>query len=805
MAESDPKKIRPFAHSPARPDFESEEDPLVELARIVSEDSGFYPSRADKAKLQPRRSEPVERNANSADLESELLQELESSFAPRSAPVPAASRVVAQPTKPPLPADDADDLLRSIEEQLGEFERRAHTADSPRPEAERRPDPRPETMRREPGRDNRPAEVDPAETDAGDHISKFEPEDDRPQRRDGNQGDRVQPTESRPALHAVEPRGPTRVHAARGDVRPARGPVGAAGRGKPDELRRAEPVAPRRREAPEAEQPRGAASREGPRRRAARSGFAAGTAPGWGDTEQGGQPSREAGSAPRRAANVDSSRDLREASGDPDEARQPVRQERPRAPGGEPDVNHQLEPRYSDPTLGGRWQEADDPEPKRTAHERDVAVAPVYAEVAGTAARRPERRRTGRKVLVTVAAVLAVAAIGGAAAYYMRTTEDVASGPPPVIAAPEGAVKVEAPPAQQAETETVGEAVYNRVAGAAPTQGERVVEGAEEPEEISRIVLPPPEPEPAPAPAQPAIGLRPAPAPLESSPAGAAVTGPSPADAAAAEENLAVGPRRVRTFVVRPDGTISASDEGAAAASEPAPPPIEQQVASVAAEMTPGDPVRVPTSEVDGTAEIPAEPLTDESFEASAEPSGASEPAPAPEPAPEAAEAPVTDAPEPAPPAAVESSSTGTEADGTAQEGATASDAEGADSANETPILPELALTETPAATPAPPPGDLASASPTDQATPPAAAAADGFVVQVSSQKSEAQARSAFADLQRRFPSALGSMEPNIQQADLGAKGIFYRVRVGPWPSRAEAIEVCEAMQAEGGSCFVTR
>src|SRR5688500_10617571 len=78
MAETDPKTTRPFGHSSDRRSLEGEEDPLVELARIVSEDSGFYGSRGER--LKPVREEPVEHNAVSDDLESELLQELESSF-----------------------------------------------------------------------------------------------------------------------------------------------------------------------------------------------------------------------------------------------------------------------------------------------------------------------------------------------------------------------------------------------------------------------------------------------------------------------------------------------------------------------------------------------------------------------------------------------------------------------------------------------------------------------------------------------------------------------------------------------------
>jgi cell division septation protein DedD len=67
------------------------------------------------------------------------------------------------------------------------------------------------------------------------------------------------------------------------------------------------------------------------------------------------------------------------------------------------------------------------------------------------------------------------------------------------------------------------------------------------------------------------------------------------------------------------------------------------------------------------------------------------------------------------------------------------------------------------------------------------------------------QAQSAYAAAQGQFPSVLGSLSPQIQEANLGEKGIYFRVRVGPWASRDEAIGVCESLKAAGGSCFVTQ
>lgn len=84
-------------------------------------------------------------------------------------------------------------------------------------------------------------------------------------------------------------------------------------------------------------------------------------------------------------------------------------------------------------------------------------------------------------------------------------------------------------------------------------------------------------------------------------------------------------------------------------------------------------------------------------------------------------------------------------------------------------------------------------------------AAGGDFVVQVSSQRSEGAALSSYADLQRRFPGVLGAQSPDIVRADLGSRGVFYRVRVGPMQTRDEAAQFCRRLQSAGGDCIVAR
>lgn len=86
-----------------------------------------------------------------------------------------------------------------------------------------------------------------------------------------------------------------------------------------------------------------------------------------------------------------------------------------------------------------------------------------------------------------------------------------------------------------------------------------------------------------------------------------------------------------------------------------------------------------------------------------------------------------------------------------------------------------------------------------------AATTSGDFVVQVSSQRSLAAAESAYAGLKRRFPTVLASVGPDIARADLGARGIYYRVRVGPMQTRGEAAEFCNRLKNAGGDCIVAR
>jgi hypothetical protein len=181
------------------------------------------------------------------------------------------------------------------------------------------------------------------------------------------------------------------------------------------------------------------------------------------------------------------------------------------------------------------------------------------------------------------------------------------------------------------------------------------------------------------------------------------------------------GPRRVKTLVVRPDGSVMppsaqpAPQQAAPADAAPAPAP-EQQMAAAEPAM--------PAMPMPQAAPAPA-------------PVAAAAPAPAPASAPVAAD--------PQPVAAI-------------------------------PAKPKVAAAD---AAPAP-------AKPSQ------------YVVQVGSKQNQTEALATFADMQQKYPTLLASYRPMVQKADLGAKGVWYRLRIGPIVDKNAATKLCGQLKSQG-------
>ena len=100
-----------------------------------------------------------------------------------------------------------------------------------------------------------------------------------------------------------------------------------------------------------------------------------------------------------------------------------------------------------------------------------------------------------------------------------------------------------------------------------------------------------------------------------------------------------------------------------------------------------------------------------------------------------------------------------------------------------------------------PPPTRMAATNPAQTAP----ATSGGYLVQVSSQKNEADAQASYRALQSKFPSVLGPHSSMVKRVDLGEKGVYYRAFVGPFGSSEEAAQVCSSLKTAGGQCFVQR
>lgn len=118
----------------------------------------------------------------------------------------------------------------------------------------------------------------------------------------------------------------------------------------------------------------------------------------------------------------------------------------------------------------------------------------------------------------------------------------------------------------------------------------------------------------------------------------------------------------------------------------------------------------------------------------------------------------------------------------------------------------------------APPPQALSAQAPAAQTAPaqvapppavaaapavqPAAPSAAGSVrLQIAAVDSEAKAASEWSRLQKRFPAELGPLGVRYVRADLGAKGVFFRIQAGP-VDEGRARDVCAVLKAQNVGCI---
>ncbi|TDH39183.1 hypothetical protein E2A64_08965 [Pseudohoeflea suaedae] len=390
---------------------------------------------------------------------------------------------------------------------------------------------------------------------------------------------------------------------------------------------------------------------------------------------------------------------------------------------------------------------------------------PVDADIPYETVR--EREADDRRKPLIAGVVLGVAVLlgGTALAWNWIAGGSSSDDGPKVIMADKDPVKVVPENPGGAKVPNQDKAVYEKVEGndTGAASQPRLVESAEEPVDVvQRTIDPDVLPLEGRGEAETAAGAT---EKVEDR----LTEGDTESAAAGSSAEQLLSPRRVRTMIVRPDGTIVPRSEPQAEAAEtPAP-------AAASVETVPATPVAPEASTTDVASADPEIGLS--------------------------APATVT-------------------ADG---EIAGTAAAEGEVAAN--PTIPTQTVTTVPVPTSRPSEqpvnvvgqvsgngrvSEVASAAP--QTAAPAAPAAQttaaanpgGYYMQIASQPSAAGAQTSYDDLSRRYSSIIGGRGVDIKSAEIPNRGTYHRVRI-PAGTREEANALCARYKAAGGSCIVTR
>jgi hypothetical protein len=121
------------------------------------------------------------------------------------------------------------------------------------------------------------------------------------------------------------------------------------------------------------------------------------------------------------------------------------------------------------------------------------------------------------------------------------------------------------------------------------------------------------------------------------------------------------------------------------------------------------------------------------------------------------------------------------------------------------PTAPPAPATNQPQQLAAAPSGAVAPGAP---AKPPAGqmpAKAGGTRLQLGSVRSEEAARQEWERIKRKNPDILGSLSATPIRADLGDKGIYYRIETAPVADQAAADRLCNQLKQRDIGCIIAR
>lgn len=367
---------------------------------------------------------------------------------------------------------------------------------------------------------------------------------------------------------------------------------------------------------------------------------------------------------------------------------------------------------------------AEVPQPAR------VVIDPDHMEIAG-----PEGGRRWRTWMIGAAASVAVLASATGLYAWLSSGSGFGIGSgdgPVVIAADNTPIKMRPENPGGKTVPNQDKAVYDRVSGDMPQSPSQkaLISSSEEPLDVVQRTLTPEN--------FPLDGAEDA-ADDRLTPDAGSETAAAPADTADSNVSL----RKVRTMIVRPDGSLVAREEPETA-------PASQTAAQLPASG----------NGKAETAPLNTQPASADALEKAAETPATSSRAPLPTQRP--VEQPVN----------VVNTVTG--------------------AGNVRPATQEQASA---AAKPA-----TAEASSVATTTAPAGS----YVIQIASLPSQAEAEKSYKNQSGKFGSVIGGRPVEIKSADIPGKGTYYRVRIVAG-SKADANSLCDRLKQAGGSCLVTR
>ena len=403
------------------------------------------------------------------------------------------------------------------------------------------------------------------------------------------------------------------------------------------------------------------------------------------------------------------------------------------------------------------------------------------------------RARSMKRMLAAAAAIVV---FGGVAyAGYTFLARDgglgIATGEPRVITADKDPVKVVPDNPGGKTVPNQDKAVYDSVGGAAaeaPKQ-KALVSSDEQPVDVVQRTL---TPEMLPEDNDSDVATPPMATPVGDTQDPRLLPGQDKAaadEADNADQAPSVSARKVRTMIVRPDGTLVARDEPAPEAAPTLPKATQVQTQKITAGSKPagGTAANFPASGQVTSADIRSTPVEETKPTAAQAPSENAL-------AKAAAATPANVDP---PVRAVKSSTVSDTAPAPAARPAISDPAK---TAAEAPAAPAA---QKPAAPAAQKPKEVAAVSPAaTQAQ--STAQSGGYGVQIASLPSEEEAKKSYAGLSKKFASVLSGRSYEIRKAEIAGKGTFYRVRI-PASSKDEAAAICEKYRAAGGSCLISK